>query len=337
MSGSVQHWRVGRRGLAAAVVLLCALGAAVAIPKLLGTRVSHALDTLGSADPRWLWLAAVGFALAFVGSAGSWRSAVSFVGGHTSLTDATARYGAGSLVNTFLPARAGDAVRLGLFSRLLAGEQPLRTTGGAFAALGVARAVVLGALVIAGAFAGAVPLWPLLIAAALVAVGAAAAVRARRSRAHIFDAFRVLATSRTAGLRLVGWIALSIAGRLAAATAVGAALGIGRPFVAALIIVPALDVSGIFPVTPGNIGIANAAIAIAYRLHGIPLDHGIAAGISFQALETAVSVTIGLAGLLWLVPYPTPTARKAAVVGGAASCMLAIGSIFGATVLVPLV
>jgi uncharacterized membrane protein YbhN (UPF0104 family) len=334
--GSVQDWRIGRRGFAAAVLPLCALGAAVATPRLLGTRVSQALDTLGGADPRWLWLAAAGFALAVVGSAGSWRSAVSLVGGRTSLTDATARYGAGSLVNTFVPARAGDAVRLGLFSRLLADEQPLRTTGGAFAALGAARAVVLGALVVAGAFTGAVPLWPLLVAAALVAVGVAAAVRARHSRAHILDAFRALATSRTASRRLVGWIALSIAGRIAAATAVGAALGIGRPLVAALVIVPALDVSGILPVTPGNVGVANAAIAIAYRLHGVSLDHGIAAGITFQAIETVVGVTIGIASLLWLAPYRTPTARKAALLGGAASYALVIVSVFSATVLVPL-
>ena len=154
---SAQSWKVGRGGFAAALLLLCVLGVAVATPKLLGTRVSQALDTLGRADPRWLWLAAAGFALAVVGSAGSWRSGVSLVGGRTSLTDATARYGAGSLVNTFVPARAGDAVRLGLFSRLVAGDQPLRTTGGAFAALGVARAAVLGVLVVAAAFAGAVP------------------------------------------------------------------------------------------------------------------------------------------------------------------------------------
>lgn len=335
--GSGQDWRIGRRGFAAAVLLLCALSAAVATPKLLGTRVSQALDTLGRADPRWLWLAGIGFAIAIVGSAGSWRSAVSLIGGRTSLTDATARYGAGSLVNTFVPARAGDAVRLGLFSRLLAGEQPLRTAGGAFAALGAARAVVLALLVVAGAFAGAVPLWPLLVAAALVAAGVTAALRARHSRAHILDAFRALVTSRTAGPRLVGWIALSIAGRLVAATAVGAALGIGRPLVAALIIVPALDISGILPLTPGNVGMANAAIAVAYRLHGVSLSHGIAAGITFQVLETAVSLTIGIAGVLWLAPYRTPTARRAALLGGVASYVLAIGSIFGATVLVPLV
>jgi phosphatidylinositol alpha-mannosyltransferase len=304
---------------------------------VLGTRLSRALDTLGSADPRWLWLAAVGLALGIIGSAGSWRSAIALVGGRTSLIDATARYGAGSLVNTFVPARAGDAVRLGLFSRLLAGAQPLRTTGGAFAALGAARAFVLGALVVAGAFAGAVPLWPLVVAAALVAAGIAVAVRARHSRAHILDAFRALGTSRSAGLRLVGWIALSIAGRLAAATAVGAALGIGRPLLAALVIIPALDVSGILPVTPGNVGVANAAIAIAYRLHGVSFDRGIAAGITFQALETGVSVTIGIASILWLTPYRTATARKAVLVGGAASYALAIGSIFGATVVVPLV
>ena len=82
---------------------------------------------------------------------------------------------------------------------------------------------------------------------------------------------------------------------------------------------------------------ASGAIAIAYRLHGVSLIHGIAAGIAFQALETAVSVTIGIAGLLWLAPYRTPTARRAALLGGAASCALAVAGVFGATVLVPLV
>ena len=42
--------RIGRRGFAAAALLLLALLAAVATPQLLGTRVAAALDTIGSAD-----------------------------------------------------------------------------------------------------------------------------------------------------------------------------------------------------------------------------------------------------------------------------------------------
>src|SRR5215471_12974187 len=154
--GSVQYWKVSRSSLAVGAILLGVLGAAVATPQLLGARLSGVLDTLGRADPRWLWLGGLAFTLSLVGSAGCWRSAIGLCGGRTSLVDATARFGAGSLVNTFVPARAGDALRLALFSRLVPGEGRLLATGGAFVAVGAARTVVLGALVIVGAFLGVV-------------------------------------------------------------------------------------------------------------------------------------------------------------------------------------
>src|SRR5579872_90790 len=286
----IQGRRVSRRSLVAGALLLCALGAALATPQLLGTRVGSALETLERADPRWLWLAAIGFTLAVVGSAGSWRSAIALCGGRTTLADATARYGAGSLVNTFVPARAGDALRLGLFARLVPGEHPVWTTGGAFVALGAARAVVLGAIVLAGAFAGALPLWPLAIAGVAIVVGG---VLVRRRRIPVRGT-----------LPIVGWIALSVVGRLAAATAVGAALGIDSPLFAALVIIPALDVAGVFPLTPGNVGVASAAIAAAYHVHGVPFNQGLAAGITFQAVETGVGIVVGVAGVLRLATIP---------------------------------
>ncbi len=315
LGSMVQGRRVSRSSLAAGALLLCALGASVATPQLLGTRVGRALDTLGRADPRWLWLAAAGFTLAVVGSAASWRAAIALCGGKTTLTDATARYSAGSLVNTFVPARAGDALRLALFSKLVPGDHPLWSTGGAFVALGAARALVLGLILVAAASAGAIPLWPLLAAAAIVA---AAFVLARKRR-----------IPARATLPIVGWIALSVLGRVAAATAVGAAIGIDSPFVAALVIIPALDVAGIVPLTPGNIGVASAAMALAYRANGASFNSGLGAGITFQAVETAVGVTIGLAGVLWLAPHPRPLRRivlASSVVGAA----------IGAAVLVPL-
>ncbi|HET7145996.1 MAG TPA: lysylphosphatidylglycerol synthase domain-containing protein [Gaiellaceae bacterium] len=329
--------RIGRRGIAAALLLLAVLLAVVATPQLLGARVADALQTLRTAEAEWLWLAGVGFAVSVLAAAGSWRCAIGLCGGRLPVTDACARYGAGSFVNTFVPFRAGDAVRIGLFARALPNRERLWTMGGAFAALGAARAVVLGMLVVAGALAGVVPLWPLLVAAGLVAVGVAATVAARRSGAHLLDAFRELGRDRTAAARLVAWIGLSTLGRLAAATAVAAALGISHPLAAAVVIVPALDIASLLPVTPGNIGVTSAAVAMALQAHGASFTNGLAAGIAFHAVETAVGIMFGVASLVWLAPYPTPAARRIALLAGAGSWALGVAGAFGATVLAPLV
>ena len=144
-------------------------------------------------------------------------------------------------------------------------------------------------------------------------------MRARRSHAHLLDAFRTLGEQPATALRLAGWIALSVAGRFVGAAAAAGAVGIHRPLVAALIIIPALDVSGLLPLTPGNIGIASAAIAIAFQAHGVSFDRGLAAGITLQALETAVGLTIGTASVLWLAPYRSPGVRRVALLSAAAA------------------
>ncbi len=329
--------RIGRRGFAAAALVFLALLAAILTPQLLGTRVAAALDTLRSADATWLWLAGLGFALSVLAAAGSWRCAIGLCGGRLSVTDACARYGVGSLVNTLVPFRAGDAVRIGLFSRVLPSEKRLWTTGGAFAALGAARAVVLGVLVVAGYLAGAVPLWPLLIAAALVATAIGVAIASRKSNAHILDAFRSLAREPRGAARLVAWLALSTGGRLVAATAVGAALGLPKPLAAAIVIIPALDIAGLMPLTPGNLGITSAAIAVALQAQGASFTNGLAAGIAFHAVETAVGLMYGIASLVWMAPYPTPAARRIVLLAGAGSWVLGIAGAFSATVLAPLV
>jgi uncharacterized membrane protein YbhN (UPF0104 family) len=334
--------RAGRRGLAAAGGLLVMLAVLVATPQLLGSRVDAAVGSLGAASPTWLWLAGAGFLLSVLGGAGAWFSAIRMCGGRLSFGSACARYGVGSLVNTLVPARAGDAVRIGLFSRALPNRERLWTTGGAFAALGVARALVLAALVIAGSASGAMPLWPLFVLLGIAGIGAAVALYERRRKAggrlsHLLDAFRALGREPRAALHLLAWIALSTAGRLAAATAVGAALGIRSPFAAALIIVPALDVAGTLPLTPANIGVTSGAVAMALQTHGVSFTRGLAAGIAFHAVETAIGILFGLASALWLAPFTSPGVRRIALVGAATSGCLAVAGAFSATVLVPLV
>jgi uncharacterized membrane protein YbhN (UPF0104 family) len=329
--------RIGPRGITAAVVILLALLAAVATPQLLGHRVADALETAGAADPKWLWLAGLGFAVSVLTAAGSWRCAIGICGGRLSLPDSCARYGAGCLVNTFVPARAGDVVRIALFSRALPTTGRLWTTGGAFAAIGTARAFVLGALVAGGALAGLIPAWPLLIAAALVLVGVGAMLVAKRTPAHLLDAFRELARQPASAARLVAWIGLSTAARLTAATSVCAALGIRQPLGAAVVILLALDVASLVPITPGNVGVTSATIAAALQAHGSSFNSGLAAGIAFHAVELAVGLMVGTASLLWLAPYPSPNARRIALLAGAGSWVLGMAGAFSATVLVPLV
>jgi uncharacterized membrane protein YbhN (UPF0104 family) len=334
--------RVGRRGLAAAAGILAVLAVVALTPQLLGSRVSDALDALGSADPKWLWLGAAGFALSTLAAAGSWRSAIGLCGGRVGLSDAAARYGAGSFVNTFVPARAGDAVRIGLFSRVLGRGDRLWRTGGAFAALGAARAVVLAALVLVGAAMGALPLWPLLVLLALVVAAAAVATRVRQSEAqrrvaHLLDAFRTLGREPRSGLRLLAWLALSVGGRVAAAAAIGAALGIGRPLTAAFLIVPAVELAGIVPLTPGNLGITSGAVAMSFQAHGISFTQALAAGIAFHAVETAIGIAFGLGSLLWLAPYPSPGVRRVALLAAGASASVAVAGALSATILIPLV
>ena len=73
--------RLGTRGLAATAALFIALVVAVATPQILGSRVAAAFGSLDNADPRWLWLAGIGFLVAVVAAAGSWLSAIRLCGG----------------------------------------------------------------------------------------------------------------------------------------------------------------------------------------------------------------------------------------------------------------
>jgi uncharacterized membrane protein YbhN (UPF0104 family) len=270
--------------------------------------LGDAVHAIRSANANWLALAAAGFVGATIAAAGSWCCAVRLAGGETSLIDSCARYGAGSLVNTFVPFRAGDAVRIALFSRCVPHARRVRATTGAFAAIGAARAVVLTALVAAGALAGAITLWPLAVLAGLVALAAAAAYFARGHEAgHFLDAFKAL-DARSAP-RLVAWMAASTVCRYLAAAAVCASLGIREAFAAAIIILPALDLAGLFPVTPGNVGLTSGAIAVALEAHGIAFHSGLAAGIAFHAVETGVGLLFGIFAVVWFAPAITTRAR----------------------------
>jgi uncharacterized membrane protein YbhN (UPF0104 family) len=304
---------------------------------LLGDRVRSALDGLGAASPGWLWVAAIAFAGTSVCGALAWRAALRACGTTLSFTDAGARYGIGCGVNAVAPAHVGSALRVALFGRVTDGG--CWTVGGAAAAVGVTRAIWLGGLVALASAWGVLPIWPLLGIAGLVGGAGILAVVTRRLRLprrlqQILAAFQALASSPRDLANVAGWALVGALAKVGAAAAVVTALGIEHPIRAALILVPAVELAALMPITPGNVGIASAAIAFALDAQGVASDTALAVGIAFGAVELLTAVGVGVTGGLALV---TPRCRPYVRITAATAASLGLASAFGATVLLPAV
>ena len=332
---------LGKRHVAVFLGSVAALVALALTPQLLGDLVAEGVAGLDEASAGWLWLAGLAFAGSLVASACAWELALARCGGTTSRGDSTARYCTGSLVNALAPARIGTAVRFALFSRVLHSEGRLWTVGGIAGSLSAVRALWLAVVLALGSASGVLPRWPIAVLLLGAAVAAVVAWRVRDSRpgtkfGHALDVFRVLGRCPRAAARLAGWVGLAMALRVAAATGIAAAFGVPRPLAAALLIIPALDLAGILPLTPGNVGVASAAVAFALTAHGVDSGVAVSAGLALGAVETLTTLALGSASLLYFIGRRAdgPRWRTAAV---AATGCLALGASFGATVLAPLV
>ena len=99
-------------------------------------------------------------------------------------------------------------------------------------------------------------------------------------------------------------------------------------------LVPAVELAAVLPITPGNVGLASAAVALALGSQGVDSKTALSAGIAFGAVELLTGVVIGAAGALGLAgPSARPYLRLATV--AAAASVVAVA--FGATVLLPVV
>lgn len=308
----------------------------IATQGLLGGVVGRGISAVGSANSALLTAAAACFAGALVANAGAWRTTLAACGGRCDLVGACARYGVGSLVNTFAPARLGDAARVALFSGTLPqrGNRVL-TAGGALASICVMRTFVQAALFATAAAIGALPIWPVLVLGGLAAIGMGTALvfrdRVPRHRfAHGLDALRALARSPRRAAQLLAWTTSAVALRVLAAATITAALGVHWSLGTALIITAVLDLAVAIPLTPGNLGIASGAVALALESRGVPLATAVAAGIAFHAVETAAGLAFGGGGVLVLAPFRSPGARRwtlrLACAAGAAVVVAGIGA-----------
>jgi len=284
------------RRLAALAAPLALLGCGVAATLLQHRLPDGILVAARSAAPLPLSLAGIAYALSLGCAAASWRAILAGCGDRLPLADACGRYAVGSLANTLLPGRAGDAVRVGLFVRTLPARSPrLLLVAGAVAALGAARWTGLAALALCGAAGSTVA--PLALPAAgavalLPPCGAVLLARRGSRRAETLLAPLRLATPADRAAA-AGLVAANLAARLAAAALVAVAFDLPHPLGGALLVVPALELAGIVPLTPANVGVAGSVAALAFHLRGAPAGAALAAGLTLHAIETATTLLCG--------------------------------------------
>jgi uncharacterized membrane protein YbhN (UPF0104 family) len=89
-------------------------------------------------------------------------------------------------------------------------------------------------------------------------------------------------------LQLLGWTA-----QLFAVWAAFKAFQIDLWFPAAALVLMLMNVVTVFPFWPGNVGLLQAAIALALLSYGVAYAHGFAYGIGLQAIEASVGVGLG--------------------------------------------
>jgi uncharacterized membrane protein YbhN (UPF0104 family) len=316
-----------RRSSAFGLGLLGAGAFALAAATVGRGTVGQALSTLSGIQPGWLLLAGLGFGVSLLCSAQAWRAGLKACGTEATGTDVAARYAVGSLANSFAPAHVGGAVRVGLLSRTLPGADAVLRTCGVGAAVGAARAVALAALVVLAAPLGRVPLWPAPIVLVVVAGAVAVAVRlSTRAAGRFAAALEIFRRPRT-GFELMRWIACAFGARLAATVAIVASFGVPRAFGVSVVLLAAIALAALVPLTPGNFGAGAGAVTLA--LHGMGVNTGVALalGMTFQAVETCTAILLGLAGCASLATPGTRLRRwsLAAVALGAIAVAATIG------------
>jgi uncharacterized membrane protein YbhN (UPF0104 family) len=310
-------------GLGALVIAGIALGA---------TRIGRgtfdgAIASLSHAQPKWLVVAAIAFGLGLLASAAAWRTGLRACGGEACFKQVSARYAIGSLVNSVAPAHLGGAVRIGLLSRTLPGEDRLWRAGGVGASVAAARTLVLALLIVVAASVGRVPLWPapllILVVACVVLVSVRISRRAAGRLGSLLQIFRSVGQSPRAGATIFGWIAFAAITRVCGAVAISLALGVSRPVWVAVVLLAAMALAGVLPLTPGNFGAGAGAATLALHGTGVGLGASLALGVAFQAVETFSGMTLGLAGAAVLAAPGTRTRRWSMAGAGVAAVVLA--------------
>jgi hypothetical protein len=102
-----------------------------------------------------------------------------------------------------------------------------------------------------------------------------------------------------------------------------AAFGISDPVSVAVVLLAAIALAGVLPLTPGNIGAGAGAATLALHGTGVGVDVALALGIAFQAIETCTGMMLGVAGAALVSAPGTRMRRWSFAMAGAAAVLVA--------------
>jgi hypothetical protein len=256
-------------------------------------QTEQTLAVIVAADPVEFVLAVLAAAAAVLATAGAWILAARALGSRADAASATARYAVACLA----PPKLGNPVRIALLARTLPGPRALWAMTGVCGGVSVARMLPLSLVIVAAAASGAVSLWlGLALAAAVIVILGAALLLGRHAPAgrlqRLLEGFSLVARSPGAAVRTLAWLTVATLAKFAAAAATGAALGVPRPFLAALVLVPALAFGRMLPF----LGTAAGTVAVGVTSDGIGVSDALSLAVAFSAVEALGGIVCGIAG-----------------------------------------
>ena len=218
----------------------------------------------------------------------------------------------GLLGNAALPGRVGEVARVAVITRHLRRRPGTwATIAGTVFSHRLFDFVVAVPLVVYVLYAAKLPDWAVPALAVVSGVGLglllAAFLLARREHKPVHESLsltrRLLRMAR-AGLavlrrpgpavealvfQVLGWTA-----QLFAVYTAFLAFNIDASITAAALVLVMMNVAMAFPFWPGNVGLVQAAVALALLPYGINYGRGVLFGIGLQAIEVSVGVGLGL-------------------------------------------
>jgi uncharacterized membrane protein YbhN (UPF0104 family) len=218
----------------------------------------------------------------------------------------------GLLGNAALPGRIGELARVAVLANRLPRRRGLwATLAGTVFAHRVFDVVVVIGLVLYVFAAAAIPVWVrtslgafLVLAGVLIVVSMVVARRHHREPPAELGRVRQLVTMARQGLGVMhapsaAAVALLFQslGWTSQFFAVYAALRgfqIDEAFVVAGVVLLVMNVATVFPLWPGNVGLMQAAVALALVPYDVAYAHGFGFGLGLQAIEASVGVSLGL-------------------------------------------
>jgi phosphatidylinositol alpha-mannosyltransferase len=342
LSSSGRH-RVSWRPRRLVVSLIVAAGVGLTLLALTRLNLSSSLHALANVRPLFVAVTFALLSVSLIARAECWYVILCDALGSTRISRLVSARATmiGVMVSATLPGRLGEPARVFVVARragdtrrcmsIVAGTVLAQTLLNMAALVGIASVLVASVTVFrnaAWAIALAVAI-PVLVVGAILAgptlldraarktttLGRAAAfvrteIKQIRGGLRVFS--RPLDALHATAAQLAAWSL-----QLLACDALLSAFGVATPsrLGAAAAVVVATNVAAVLPVTPGNVGVFQAACVAALAAYGVGAGRALAYGVALQLLEVMTAVALGLPALLaeGLRPHDLRRASRAAV------------------------